>query len=291
MQDRTRDRRTKHTFWIDDRIVDQFGPIFKRYPFGPAVLSVYAVLARRADRDGESWEKVKPMATLAGMSERTFQRCIRLLELLGLIEVHSCFYENSSVQTSNLYTLLTPPESPPVVDPDPANWPAPDRPVIYVTRGIGRKQVADGRPEPSIGCLSDTPAGVASTPTPRHMDTPPVSIRHPLEGIPMEGIPRKEGSPANFVIAELGLTNRQVWAATLAELARRGAVSASEIETWLRPTALVGREGQTLIVGAPTAVARDRIARRLLPAVRDAIAVTVGTAVDVSVVVEKGRDG
>jgi hypothetical protein len=106
----------------------------------------------------------------------------------------------------------------------------------------------------------------------------------------MEGIPRKEGSPANFVIAELGLTNRQVWAATLGELARRGDVSASEIDTWLRPTALVGREGQTLIVGAPNAVARDRIERRLLPAVRDAIAVTVGTDVDVSVVVEKGPD-
>jgi hypothetical protein len=45
-----------------------------------------------------------------------------------------------------------------------------------------------------------------------------------------------------------------------------------------------------LIVGAPNAVARDRIARRLLPAVRAALAVTVGTDVGLSVVIEKGGD-
>jgi hypothetical protein len=283
--DRTRDRRTKHTFWIDDRVVDQFGPIFKQYPFGPAVLSVYAILARRADREGESWEKVKPMATLAGMSERTFQRCIRLLELLGLLEVQSCFFENSSVQTSNLYTLLTPPDAPPLVDPDPMNWPLPDRPIVYVTRGASRRHVADSRPGAATGCLFDTPPGVDSTPTPRRMDTPRVSIRHPLEGMPMEGITRKEGSPTSFVIAEVGLSSRQVWAAALAELARRGDVSAGEIDTWLRPAALIGREGQALILEAPNAVARDRIARRLGPAVRDALARTLGTAVELTVVV------
>jgi len=90
------------------------------------------------------------------------------------------------------------------------------------------------------------------------------------------------------MIEELGLSNRQVWAATLGELARRGDVGRAELDTWLRPAALVGRDGETLIVGAPNAVSRDRIATRLLPAVREALGVLIGTRVHVRVVVEEG---
>ena len=84
-------------------------------------------------------------------------------------------------------------------------------------------------------------------------------------------------------IDEIGLTNRQVWAATLGELARRGEVGRAELESWLRPAALIGRDGPTLIIGAPNAVTRDRIATRLLPAVRDALAATIGAPVGVAV--------
>ena len=89
-----------------------------------------------------------------------------------------------------------------------------------------------------------------------------------------------------FTIEEVGLSNRQVWAATLGELVRRGDVSRAELETWLRPAALIGRDGETLLLGAPNAVARDRIATRLMPALRQAIAATIGVAVEVEVVVE-----
>jgi hypothetical protein len=89
-----------------------------------------------------------------------------------------------------------------------------------------------------------------------------------------------------FTIAEIGLSNRQVWAAALSEVAQRGEVSRADLETWLRPAGLIGREGETLIVGAPNIVARDRIAARLLPALRDALAATMGVAVAVAVVVE-----
>jgi chromosomal replication initiation ATPase DnaA len=92
-----------------------------------------------------------------------------------------------------------------------------------------------------------------------------------------------------FVIEEIGLTNRQVWAAVLAELARRSDVARTDLESWLRPAALIGRDGPTLILGAPNAVTRDRITSRLLPAVRDALVATIGTPVAVSVVVaERG---
>ena len=94
--------------------------------------------------------------------------------------------------------------------------------------------------------------------------------------------------PAIFTIDEVGLSNRQVWAAILAEITRRGDVSRADLETWLRPAGLIGRDGETLLVGAPNAVARDRIATRLLPALRDAIAATIGVPVRVEVVVETG---
>ena len=100
-------------------------------------------------------------------------------------------------------------------------------------------------------------------------------------------------APPSFAIPEIGLTSRQVWAATLGELARRGEVGRTELESWLRPAALIGREGETppaaggvhLVIGAPNAVSRERIATRLLPAVREALAATIGTPVEVSVVV------
>ena len=96
--------------------------------------------------------------------------------------------------------------------------------------------------------------------------------------------PAPGAEPVNFLIAEVGLSSRQVWAATLDELAQRGSVSRADLETWLRPASLIGREGATLLIGAPNAVARDRITTRLLPALREAIAATLGVRVEVAVV-------
>ena len=94
-------------------------------------------------------------------------------------------------------------------------------------------------------------------------------------------------APPVFVVEEVGLSNRQVWAAALAELAGQGGVSRADLETWLRPAALIGRDGETLVVGAPNAVARDRIATRLLPALRQALAATIGAPLAVAVVVDE----
>jgi hypothetical protein len=332
-------RRGRPAFWIDDRVIDQYGPLLEQYPFGADALAVYAVLARRAGRDGESWERVKSMARLAATKERTFQRCIRLLELLGLVAVDSCYFAGTNIQTSNRYTLLTPPPEPPHVDLDPANWPPPARRVVFVSKGPNRAHVTDARPKPEredapeasaalpappTGCRADTIPGVMSTPTPRTADTTSGVALTPQEGTTTEGNTRKEESsrngktakgtghakgldrehrpdgevdlltdfptsrlpdslPPSFTIEEIGLTNRQVWAATLGELAQRGDVSRAELESWLRPAALIGRDGPALVLGAPNAVTRDRIATRLLPAVRDALTATIGSPVGVSV--------
>jgi chromosomal replication initiation ATPase DnaA len=104
------------------------------------------------------------------------------------------------------------------------------------------------------------------------------------------GSSRRKTNGSTFTIDEIGLSSRQVWAATLVELARREQVGRSELESWLRPAALIGRDGPTLIIGAPNAVTRERIATRFLPAVRDALGVTIGAPVEVVVVVaDRGR--
>ena len=113
----------------------------------------------------------------------------------------------------------------------------------------------------------------------------------PPRGVPIRSASRDDATPQRapaplFTVEEVGLSNRQVWAATLAELARRGDVSRADVETWLRPAGLIGRDGATLIVGAPNAVARDRIVSRLLPALRQAIAATIGVTVGIEVIVE-----
>ncbi len=113
----------------------------------------------------------------------------------------------------------------------------------------------------------------------------------PPRGVPLRPAPRNDRTPPRalaplFTIEEVGLSNRQVWAATLVELARRGHVSPADLQTWLRPAGLVGRDGDTLLVGAPNGVARERIVSRLLPALREAIATTIGVTVGIEVVVD-----
>ena len=103
-----------------------------------------------------------------------------------------------------------------------------------------------------------------------------------------EANPAAPAEPVNFLIAEVGLSSRQVWAAVLDEVARRGNVSRADLETWLRPASLIGRDDDVLLIGAPNAVARDRITTRLLPALRDAVAATIG--VDVEIAVVSGND-
>jgi hypothetical protein len=125
---------------------------------------------------------------------------------------------------------------------------------------------------------------------PQPRDPGPPRLDPPRE-IPVRRSPREDVAPPPalaplFTIEEVGLSNRQVWAAVLAELSRRGDVSRADVETWLRPAGLIGRDGATLLVGTPNAVARDRIVSRLLPALRQALAATIGLAVAVEVVVE-----
>ncbi|MFN8589898.1 MAG: hypothetical protein U0031_00460 [Thermomicrobiales bacterium] len=119
------------------------------------------------------------------------------------------------------------------------------------------------------------PAGEATVvPTAAPMLVRPVRERSPA--------PRP--LPAQFTIQEVGLSNRQVWAAVLAEVARQGQVTPGDLETWFRPASLVGREGDTLLVGAPNEVARERLGTRLDGPLGDALRAVIGASLPVRVV-------
>lgn len=129
--------------------------------------------------------------------------------------------------------------------------------------------------------------GASAAITPRQPETrsesaAPARLPAPVRGA--ESTTAAMSEPVAFPIAEVGLSSRQVWAAVLDEVAQRGSVSRADLETWLRPASLIGRDGETLLIGAPNAVARDRIATRLLPALREAVAATLGAAVELAVV-------
>lgn len=87
-----------------------------------------------------------------------------------------------------------------------------------------------------------------------------------------------------FPIAELGLPSTMVWPLVLDWLRRDGRVPARDVETWLRPAGFRGRDGAALLIDAPNAVARERIAARWLPALQDAVAQTIGVPLEVRVV-------
>ena len=289
----------RRTFWIDERVIDEFAPVIGQYACGTAALAVYMVLARRAGRDGESWPRLQLIAAQVGASERTVQRALQLLALLGLVEITSCYEEGSNRQTSNLYTLLPPPAALPTLDPDPRHWPQPARRTLVVQAGRRVPAVTDARqagpaPSPPAGSTPRqrvTPSPASLAPRPRHQVTPSPATLTPQEGIPTsKHTPVKDDAslmPAiamSFTIAEIGLSSRQVWAATLAELVRGGTVSPTDLEAWLRPAAIIGRDGNALVLGVPNPAARDRIATRLLPGVRAALAQVLGVALPVTVV-------
>lgn len=73
------------------------------------------------------------------------------------------------------------------------------------------------------------------------------------------------------------MTNTQVWTSVLDDLRGSGAIPRAEVDTWLRDSALIGRdeERDVLIVGVPHALA-ERRAKRFLAAIETAAMHIVG---------------
>lgn len=66
-----------------------------------------------------------------------------------------------------------------------------------------------------------------------------------------------------------GVAAKQLWSAVLQEL--RGRTSKANYEMWLRNCEILGVNGDVVVVGAPSAFARDWITERLLPIIERAV--------------------
>jgi DNA replication protein len=102
---------------MSDRIITEWGGFFITpniiiddygANLGVYGLAVYMTLARYANQNGESFPAVKTIATVCDCSENKVREAIKHLVRLGLLRVEERS-KDSGGQTSNLYTLLTPP--------------------------------------------------------------------------------------------------------------------------------------------------------------------------------------
>lgn len=92
----------------------------------------------------------------------------------------------------------------------------------------------------------------------------------------VEGVePAERPEPPTFVVPQSpGLTNKQLWAAVLDEL--RPTCPPGTFATWLKPTRLIGLDGDALVVGVPNSFARQWLAERFEGPVARAVGSILG---------------
>lgn len=164
------DRRSRSHFWVDDSVIDRYGPWLGRQAAGTAAIVVYFVLARHAGKDADTWPSVQLISDTTGVSRRSVQRALRVLEVAGLIAITECIDAGTDRQTSSIYTLLTPTE-PPAYETE-QDWPPVSRQRLRVVFVDGKRVLAENANTCSGGCHRDTGEGVTGTRGGRHTDTP-----------------------------------------------------------------------------------------------------------------------
>jgi len=107
-----RDKRIEKRFFIDNVIIREYGP-----KIGPYGIAVYCALCMHANIDSQKcWPGMRLIAEEIGASIGKVHEAVHVLEELKLIDIKERYHENGG-QTSNMYTLLTPPslrEHPPI---------------------------------------------------------------------------------------------------------------------------------------------------------------------------------
>ena len=104
-----RDNRTEKRFFIDNAIIQDYGP--KIGVYGIAVYSALCMHSKPSTQ--RCWPSHRTIAEEIGCSPPKVKEALRQLETLKLIRVEPHFDAKTGRQTSNTYTLLDPP---PVTD-------------------------------------------------------------------------------------------------------------------------------------------------------------------------------
>lgn len=81
-----RDGRRPPFFWIENAVIDTFGPVL-----GPSALAVYTALVRRGNARGLTVMSVSTIAANCGMGVTAVRTALERLERLDLIEVYTRF--------------------------------------------------------------------------------------------------------------------------------------------------------------------------------------------------------
>ncbi len=111
--------------------------------------------------------------------------------------------------------------------------------------------------------------------------------------VPDESGERAPDEPvtASFEVTGSGMTNDQVWAAALDELAASGEIPPANLAAWIRPARLIGeRPDGVLVIGAPHAPARRRIGSHFVLPIESALGRVLGRDARIEVVVGSRYD-
>lgn len=101
-------------FIVEDRRKARFGVVYRHTMdcdtfrrLSPSARLVYFALLTFAGRESrQAWPKVKNLAKIVGVSERTAWRAVKALEAAGYIEISKRWFTNT--RRVNLYTLTDP---------------------------------------------------------------------------------------------------------------------------------------------------------------------------------------
>lgn len=109
-----RDNRKPGWYWVDNRLVQRDGKML-----GVAAIAVYNVLASYANNDTqEAFPSIKRIAKLLGISATTVRESIEALSANGWLVVTKRKSPDGKQFLSNVYTLVTPPETAAVIAPE-----------------------------------------------------------------------------------------------------------------------------------------------------------------------------
>jgi hypothetical protein len=113
---RIRDKRTEKRYFIDNVIIDHYGPTIGVYG-----IAVYNVLVRysNADTGRDSWPSHRRIAYNANCSVAKVKEVIKQLAELGLVKIVYRYNAVTKSQTSNEYLILEPPVTGAMIDTPP----------------------------------------------------------------------------------------------------------------------------------------------------------------------------
>lgn len=242
--------------------------LLRRIGLSPGAKLTFLILLSYGWQDDACFPGQETLARDVGVSDRSIRTYLRELEEAKLVTI-----TQRGLNRTNLYVLHRIPNLGPenIADPDRKLSPGPEK-----SSGQDRKITA-------VQERQNLPT--TNTQTDKYQKTIDNGPSEDEKTIETEAATHSDPVSEVFHIPEIGISSTQFWHTLLAAAESRATFSRAEIETWLRPSRLAGRDGDALVIAASSVVARDRLDARMLPQLRAVAATTFGAPVTFRVVV------